>query len=175
MIVDISPADTESKMAILQANAKLNNFNLSYDIAYHLASTIDGSIRELVGALNSVICQTQLKGKDLSLAEIKQTTKNSTKPHKTVSVKEVVKAVAAFYNIDEDSIYDKTRKQEVVKPRQMTMYILREDFSVSFPSIGQKLGGRDHTTVIHSCEKIKNELKDNQELTSELNQIRAMI
>ncbi len=175
MIVDISPADTESKMAILQANAKLNNFNLSYDIAYHLASTIDESIRELVGALNSVICQTQLKGKDLSLAEIKQTTKNSTKPHKTVSVKEVVKAVAAFYNIDEDSIYDKTRKQEVVKPRQMTMYILREDFSVSFPSIGQKLGGRDHTTVIHSCEKIKNELKDNQELTSELNQIRAMI
>lgn len=175
MIVDISPADTESKMAILQANAKINNFELSYDIAYHLASTIDGSIRELVGALNSIICQTQLKGKDLTLAEIKQTTKNSTKPHKTVSVKEVVKAVAAFYNIDEDSIYDKTRKQEVVKPRQMTMYILREDFSVSFPSIGQKLGGRDHTTVIHSCEKIKNELKDNQELASELNQIRAMI
>lgn len=175
MIVDISPADTESKMAILQANAKINNFELSYDIAYHLASTIDGSIRELVGALNSVICQTQLKGKDLTLAEIKQTTKNSTKPHKTVSVKEVVKAVAAFYNIDEDSIYDKTRKQEVVKPRQLTMYILREDFSVSFPSIGQKLGGRDHTTVIHSCEKIKNELKDNQELVSELNQIRAMI
>lgn len=175
MIIDISPADTESKMAILQANAQQSGFELSHEIAHHLASSIDGSIRELVGALNSIICQTQLKGKDLSLAEIRQTTKNSTKPHKTVSVKEVVKAVAAFYNIEEDSIYDKTRKQEVVKPRQMTMYILREDFNVSFPSIGQKLGGRDHTTVIHSCEKIKNELKNNQELGSELNQIRALI
>lgn len=175
MIIDISPADIESKMAILQANAKQNNFDLSYEIAYHLASSIDGSIRELVGALNSIICQTQLKGKELSLAEIRQTTKNSTKPHKTVSVKDVVKAVASFYNIEEESIYDKTRKQEVVKPRQMTMYILREDFNVSFPSIGQKLGGRDHTTVIHSCEKIKNELKNNQDLGTELNQIRALI
>lgn len=175
MIIDISPADTESKIAILQANAQLNNFELTHEVASHLAASVDGSIRELVGALNSVICQTQLKGKELSLAEIRQTTKNSTKPHKTVSVKEVVKAVAAFYNIEEDSIYDKTRKQEVVKPRQMTMYILREDFNVSFPSIGQKLGGRDHTTVIHSCEKIKNELKNNQELSSELNQIRALI
>jgi len=175
MIIDISPADVESKMAILQANAKQNNFILSHEVAFHLASTIDGSIRELVGALNSVICQTQLKGKDLTIAEIKQTTKNSSKPHKTVSVKEVVKAVAAFYNIDEESIYDKTRKQEVVKPRQMTMYILREDYNVSFPSIGQKLGGRDHTTVIHSCEKIKNELKNNQELNQELSQIRSII
>ncbi len=175
MIIDISPADIESKIAILQANARMNNFELTHEVAAHLASSIDGSIRELVGALNSIICQTQLKGKELTLAEIRQTTKNSTKPHKTVSVKEVVKAVAAFYNIDEESIYDKTRKQEVVKPRQMTMYILREDFNVSFPSIGQKLGGRDHTTVIHSCDKIKNELKNNQELSSELNQIRALI
>lgn len=175
MIIDISPADIESRMAILQAKAQQNSFNLSSEISYHLAASIEGSIRELEGALNSIICQTQLKGKDLTVAEIKQTTKNSTKPHKTVSVKDVVKAVAAFYNIEEDSIYDKTRKQEVVKPRQMTMYILREDFNVSFPSIGQKLGGRDHTTVIHSCEKIKNELKNNQELGSELNQIRTMI
>ncbi len=175
MIIDISPADIESKIAILQANAQANNFELTHEVAAHLASSVDGSIRELVGALNSIICQTQLKGKELTLAEIRQTTKNSTKPHKTVSVKEVVKAVAAFYNIDEESIYDKTRKQEVVKPRQMTMYILREDFNVSFPSIGQKLGGRDHTTVIHSCDKIKNELKNNQELSSELNQIRALI
>ncbi len=175
MIVDIAPADIESRIAILQAKAKINNFDLAPEIAYYLASAVEGSIRELEGVLNSIICQTQLKGKDLSLAEIKNTTKNSSKPHKNVSVKDVVKAVASFYNIEEDSIYNKTRRQEVVKPRQLTMYILREDFSVSFPSIGQKLGGRDHTTVIHSCEKIRNELKSNSELINDLAQIRSLI
>ncbi len=175
MIVDISPVDTESRIAIIQAKSKINNFNLSPEIGYFLASTVEGSIRELEGVLNTIICQTQLKGKDLSLAEVKNLTKNSAKPHKNVSVKDVVKAVASFYNIDEASIYDKTRRQEVVKPRQLTMYILREDFNVSFPSIGQKLGGRDHTTVIHSCEKIKNEIKNNSELIGEINQIRALI
>ena len=175
MIIDISPADTESRMAILKTKARINNFNLSDEVASYLATAVDGSIRELEGVLNTVICQSQLKGRDLTLTEIKQHTKNTGKPHKNVSVKDVVKAVSSFYNIEENTIYDKTRRQEVVKPRQLTMYILREDYNISFPSIGQKLGGRDHTTVIHSCEKIKNELKMNSELQSEINQIRAMI
>ena len=175
MIIDISPADTESRMAILKTKARINNFNLSDEIASYLATAVDGSIRELEGVLNAIVCQSQLKGRELTLLEIKQHTKNTGKPHKSVSVKDVVRAVSSFYNIEEETIYNKTRRQEVVKPRQLTMYILREDYNISFPSIGQKLGGRDHTTVIHSCEKIKNELKMNSELQSEINQIRAMI
>jgi chromosomal replication initiator protein len=175
MIIDISPLDTESKIAILQNKAKINNFNLDMEIAYYIASVVHGSIRELEGTLNAVICQSQLKGRDLSLNEVKQLTKDATKPQKTVSVKDVVKAVSSFYNIDEANIYNKTRKQEVVRPRQLTMYILREDYNISFPSIGQKLGNRDHTTVMHSCDKIKSELKSNPELINELNQIRSLI
>ncbi len=175
MIIDISPLDTESKVAILQTKANLNNFKLIPEIGYYLASIINSSIRELEGALNSVICQTQLKGRDLTLQEVKQLTKDSGKPQKSISVKDVVRAVASFYNIEEDSIYNKTRRQEVVKPRQLTMYILREDFNISFPSIGQRLGNRDHTTVMHSCDKIKNELKSNSDLINELNQIRTLI
>lgn len=175
MIIDISPLDTESKIAILQTKSQQNNFNLLPEAAYYIASIVHGSIRELEGTLNAVICQSQLKGRDLNLSEVKQLTKDSTKPQKTISVKDVVKAVSSFYNIEEDSIYNKTRRQEVVKPRQLTMYILREDYNISFPSIGQKLGNRDHTTVMHSCDKIKNELKSNSELINELNQIRALI
>lgn len=175
MIVDISPIDTESKMAILQAKARLGGFNMSGENISFLASSVDGSIRELEGVLNTIICQSQLKGRELNQTEIKALTKNSHKPHKTVSVKDVVRAVCAFYGIEDESLYNKTRRQEVVKPRQIVMYILREDFNISFPSIGQKLGGRDHTTVIHSCEKIKNELKTNPELQNELSQIRATI
>jgi chromosomal replication initiator protein len=76
----------------------------------------------------------------------------------------VVKIVADFYNIEENTIYDKTRRKEIVQARQMIMYILREEFSVSYPLIGQKLGGKDHTTVIHSYEKVKNDLKTNSVL-----------
>jgi len=175
MIVDISPLDTESKIAILQTKAKLNNFDLQAETAYYIASVVHGSIRELEGTLNSIICQSQLKGRDLSLIEVKALTKDASKPQKNISVKDVVKAIAAFYNIEEDSVYNKTRRREVVKPRQLTMYILREDFNISFPSIGQKLGNRDHTTVMHSCEKIRNELKSNPELVNELSQIRNLI
>jgi chromosomal replication initiator protein len=90
-------------------------------------------------------------------------------------VQDVVDKIARFYNIDPSSIYEKTRKKEVVKPRQLIMYILREDFQVSYPAIGQKLGGRDHTTVIHSCEKIKHDMKNSSELEEEIGQIRALL
>jgi len=175
MIIDISPVDQESRIAILQSKALQNSFSLTSEIADFLANNVHGSIRELEGILNTIMCQAQLKNRDLTLLEIKNLTKNTSKPQKTVSAKDVIKAVSAFYNIEEEIIYSKTRRQEVVKPRQVAMYLLREEFNHSFPSIGQKMGGRDHTTIIHSCEKIRNELKNNNELAGELNQIKAMI
>ncbi len=174
MIVDVPHPDQESRAAILRAKAKNQNFDLSPEIIDYLASTIDGNIRELEGSLNSIIMQTQLKNKELTITDIKNLIKNNAKPKKAVSVKDIIKTIADFYNIEEASIYEKTRRKEVVKPRQLIMYILREEFDVSYPSIGQKLGGRDHTTVIHSCEKIKNELKTNHLLVQELKQIRTM-
>jgi chromosomal replication initiator protein len=175
MIVDIPAPDHESRAAILRAKAQLNNLNISPEIVDYIATTIDTNIRELEGTLNSLIGQAQLKGKDLTLNDIKNIIKGSPKPKKAVSIKDIIKIVAGFYNIEEESIYEKSRRKEVVLPRQLTMYILREDFNVSYPSIGQKMGGRDHTTVIHSCEKIKNELKMNSMLVQELEQIRSMI
>jgi chromosomal replication initiator protein len=174
MIVDIPHPDVESRSAILKAKAHQQNFDISPENLDFLAANIDGNIRELEGILNSVIMQSQMKGKELSVNDIKNLIKNNAKPKKAVSVKDIIKAIADFYNIEEASIYEKTRRKEVVKPRQLIMYILREEFDVSYPSIGQKLGGRDHTTVIHSCEKIKNELKTNQVLVEELKQIKSM-
>ncbi len=175
MIIDIPSPDRESRLAILQNKVKNISIPISSDVLEHLATSIEGNIRELEGMLNSIVCQSQLKGKELSVGEVRNLMKNSAKPKKAVSVKEITKAVASFFNIEENDIYEKTRRKEVVKPRQLVMYILRQDFSVSYPLIGQKLGGRDHTTVIHSCEKIKEELKLNTILEQELNQIRAMI
>jgi chromosomal replication initiator protein len=175
MIVDIPKPDHESRMAILNNKAKIHNVPVSNEVVDYLAATIEGNIRELEGALNTIIMQTQLKGRELNINEIKILIKNNAKPKKNVSVKDLIKTVADFYNIDEESIYNKTRRKEVVRPRQITMYILREDFNISYPTIGEKMGGRDHTTVIHSCEKVKNDLKLDSTLLQEINQIRSMI
>jgi len=120
------------------------------------------------------VCQTQLKNKQLTITEVKNLIKNNIKPKKNISIKDVVRVISNFYNLEEDSLYQKTRRKEIVKARQLVMYILREDFNISYPLIGQKLGGKDHTTVIHSCVKIKEELKNNSLLIQELEQVRAL-
>ena len=175
MITDIAEPDFESRTAILHMKALHTNFVLEPSIAKYLGENIQGNIRELEGVLNSIICQTQLKGSPLDILEIKNLIKNTARPKKAMSAKEVVKKVADFYEIEESSIYEKTRRKEVVKPRQLIMYLLREDFHVSYPTIGSKLGGRDHTTVIHSCEKIRNELKSDTALAEEIEQIRTLL
>ena len=126
--------------------------------------------------MNSIICQSQLKGKDFSLNDVKMFVKNNViKQKNSVSIKDIVKQVADFYNIEENIIYKKTRVKEVVRPRQIIMYILRECFNIPYPTIGQKLGGRDHTTVIHSYEKIKKEIKIDSILSREIEQLKMML
>ena len=175
MIVDVSAPDHESRVAILKTKASHNNFILSDELAHIIATEVEGNVRDLEGVLNRVICQTQLKGGQLDIGDIRQIVKNNLRPQRTVSVKDLVERVARYYDIDDAVIYEKTRKKEVVKPRQVIMYLMREDFGVSFPSIGQKLGGRDHTTVIHSCEKVRHDLLENPSLRREIEEIRAML
>ncbi|MBU2103400.1 chromosomal replication initiator protein DnaA [Patescibacteria group bacterium] len=175
MTVDIGEPDSESRMAIVRKKAAIHGVTLSDEVVEHIATSVAGSIRELEGVINSVVCHTQVKGVPPDLAEVRQSLRSFARPQKTVSVKHVVSKVAEFYGIDEESIYEKTRRREVVRPRQVIMYILREDFSVSYPTIGSKLGGRDHTTVIHSCEKVKREVVDDTELAKEIQDIRTLL
>ncbi|MEK7148228.1 MAG: chromosomal replication initiator protein DnaA, partial [Patescibacteria group bacterium] len=175
MTVDIPPPDKESRMAIISAKAAQMEVPLSLEIVDYLAHTINGNIRELEGAVNALLCQAQLRAKDITMLDVRNYIKNNIKPKKTIAVKDVVRIISDFYNVKEESIYEKTRHKEVIKPRQIIMYILREDFNISYPSIGQKLGGRDHTTVIHSCEKIKNDIRGDQSLLEEIGQLRALL
>jgi len=175
MIVDIQPPDRDSRAAIIKTKANKLSFQLDSETVDFLADNIESNIREIEGILNTINCQAQLKSRPLNLLELKNLLKNNARPKKSVSVKDIIKIVSGFYNVDENSIYEKTRRKEVVKPRQLIMYILREEYSISYPTIGQKLGGRDHTTVIHSCEKVKNDLKTNHVLAQELSQIKALI
>jgi chromosomal replication initiator protein len=175
MVIDIPAPDHESRVAIIKSKCASINLFVDDEIIDYLADSIKGNIRDLEGVINLIVCQTETKNKILNLNEVKDLVKNSIKQKKLLSYKEVVKIISDFYKIEEESIYEKTRKKEVIKPRQIIMYILREDFSISYPSIGEKLGGRDHTTVIHSCEKIKREVKVDSLLLKEIQEIRSII
>jgi chromosomal replication initiator protein len=175
MIVEIQKPDFESRIQIFRKKSILMNMNLTNEVVEYLAQSVDGNIRELEGILNLILCQTQLKNKELPINDIKDLIKNIAKPKKNITTKDIIKVVSDFYSIEEASVYDKGRKKEVIKPRQIIMYLLREDLDISFPSIGEKVGNIDHSTVIHSYEKIKNDLKNDPDLIQELNQIRAML
>jgi chromosomal replication initiator protein len=174
MIVDVIEPDYESRIAVLRSKIQERNLPVEDGVIEYVASSIEGNIRELEGNLNTLIMQTEVKGRALTQPEVKNLIKHSVKPKKNISSKEVVKLVADYYSVDENTIYEKTRRKEIVKARQMVMYILREEFNVSYPLIGQKLGGKDHTTVIHSCEKIKNDIKNDPVLASEVEELRIM-
>ncbi|TSC77972.1 MAG: chromosomal replication initiator protein [Parcubacteria group bacterium Gr01-1014_24] len=172
MIVDISPPEYEPRLAILKVKSQELDINLDQEVLEYIAGAIDGNIRELEGSLNTIVCQYRLKNRPLSLPEVKNLLKNNMKPKKNMAIKDVVKIVSEYYKLEEASVYEKTRKKEIVRARQVVMYLLREDFNVSYPLIGQKLGGKDHTTVIHSYLKIKADLKNDPQLSQELEQIR---
>ncbi len=174
MIVDVIEPDYESRVAVLRSKIKERGIPVEEGVLEYIAASVESNIRELEGNLNTLVIQTQVRNRALTLAEVKNLIKNSVKPKKNISSKEVVKIVADFYSVEENSIYEKTRRKEIVKARQMVMYILREEFNVSYPLIGQKLGGKDHTTVIHSCDKIKNDMKTDPVLVSEVEQLRIM-
>ncbi len=174
MIVQIVEPDYESRVAIIKAKFETTNCIVEPDVVSYLAESLEGNIRELEGSLNTVICQSQLKNKTLSISEVKTLIKNNIKPKKTVAIKDIVSIIASQYGITEEIIYEKTRRKEIVRARQVAMYILREDFNISYPLIGQKMGGRDHTTVIHSHLKIKSDLKTDPSLLQEIEKIRIM-
>jgi len=173
--VDIAQPDYESRLMILNTKLKAYSIAVPDDILDYIATNITGSIRELEGILNTISCHAELHKKPLQISDIKEIVRSNARPKKTLDIKEVTKIVSDFYHLDDGVIYKKTRRKEIVKPRQILMYLLREDFGTSFPLIGQKLGGRDHTTVIHACEKIKNDIKKDSVLVQELEQLRTML
>ena len=176
MIADIGYPDYETRIAILKAKCLERKTELSEEILGYIASNIQRNVRELEGALNRLIAYQKLQNLAPDLEIAKSLLKNlMAAPGKIVSVKKIIQAVAEFYDLKEKEIISSSRKKEIVKPRQVAMYLLREELKSSFPFIGRKFGGKDHTTAIHAFGKISAELEKNENLTEELNLIRQRI
>ncbi len=169
MIADVAVPELETRLAILKQKLVGKEILLSEEILTYIATHMQKNIRELEGALNRVVAYSQIYNKVPDIKEVKNilNTYLST-PYKKTSPAAILKAVADFYNISSADLVKRSRKKEIVKPRQVAMFLLRDETKLSFPEIGQKLGGRDHSTVIHACEKIRAESNVDEPLKQEL-------
>ncbi len=173
MMADVSRPEYEARLAILNSKSTEKNIELPKEIIEYIASIIKNNVRELEGSLNVISAQTKLLDKNLTTTELKDLiNKNIFYSRKKVTFNKIIETIVEFYEIEKNRIFEKSRRKEYVLPRQIAMYLLREDFKASYPYIGQKLGGRDHTTVIHAYEKISRDLKTNHQIKGDIQKIR---
>ena len=177
MIADVSMPDYETRIAILRIKIQEKELSLENDVLDYIASHIQRNIRELEGALNRLAAFSRLNsGKIPALAEAKTLLRTVIQaPNRIASPKKILQAVAEFYDLKEKDILALSRKKEVVRPRQIAMYLLREELKGSYPFIGKRFGGKDHTTAIYACEKIAKELQQSEVLVDEISLIRQRI
>lgn len=177
MIADISQPDLETRIAILQTKCRERNIDLEREVIHYLATTIQHNVRELEGALNRIVAEIQFGNSDLNLESIKRFfgSQEVTLPRRAISPRHLIDLVCRYYEIPQSELVGKSRRRELVVPRQIIMYLMREETRASFPSIGQEIGKRDHTTVMHACEKIKEAVETDEKIRQDILYLRQQL
>jgi len=177
LAADIQPPDLETRVAILRSKADRTGRNISNDILEIIAERVQSNIRELEGALNRIIAFADLSGTSLTPNLVEVALADLLPQHGDMEPDEVVNQVAQYYKLSKDKLLSLDRSRDVAQPRQVAMYLLREDAHVSYPQIGEVLGGRDHTTVMYAVGKIKKVILDDagSKISRDINQIRRQL
>ena len=173
LITDIQPPDLETRIAILRKKAQLDNLNVPYELLDYIANYIDSNIRELEGALVRLVAYSKITGKELNMSTATEALKDILPPPKPkrITIEAIQKSVAEHYGISMVELLSKKRHKNLVRPRQIAMYLCRKLTDASFPQIGEQFGGRDHSTVIHSTEKIEQELSEDIYLSKTIDKL----
>ena len=177
LIADIQAADFETRVAILKSKVGAYAKLVPEDVLSFIAHKVQKNIRELEGALIRVIAHASLNRDTInvdSAARLLQDVIPSSEA-RTLSIDTIARTVASYYHISIEEMKGKRRDKHIVFPRQVAMFLIREETASSLPAIGQAFGGRDHTTVLHSYEKINTEAREDQRLQSDLRKIREML
>jgi len=178
MVADVGKPDMETKVAILEKKSQEKGFPLDKDVLIYIANNVQNNIRELEGALNKVIVIHQLNNSIPTLKSVKNALSDyvSSLQAKSLTAKEIIDSVSRFYEISLKEITGNSRRKELVGPRQVAIYLIREELNSSYPNIGHEMGGRDHTTAMHAYNKILNEIKDkdNEKLKQDLESIKQL-
>ncbi|PIT93622.1 chromosomal replication initiator protein DnaA [Candidatus Falkowbacteria bacterium CG10_big_fil_rev_8_21_14_0_10_43_11] len=177
MVVDIIQPDLETRAAILGAKCREKNYALDAEILTYIASVVQSNIRELEGALNRIIAYHQFNQAEPTLDSTKEILSNiiNNLPSKSITPKTIIDVVSKFFDIEIVDLTGKSRKKELVVPRQIAMFLMRAEINTSFPTIGNEFGGRDHTTAIHACNKIAGEIKQDQRKKQEIESIKQLL
>lgn len=177
MIADISAPDLETRIAILEQKCLERGFDVSPEMLNYMATMVQTNIRELEGALNRIVAYSQLQKDAMSFEKVKQILSSiTTNPaKKSLTPKQLINIVAEFFDVPISDILGSCRKKELTTPRQIIMYLMREELKSSFPAIGSELGGRDHTTAIHAYNKIQREAEESPKTKSDIDMIRQRI
>nr|WP_263314455.1 chromosomal replication initiator protein DnaA [Mammaliicoccus sp. Marseille-Q6498] len=177
LIVDITPPDFETRMAILQKKIEEENLDIPVEALTYIANSIQSNIRELEGALTRVLAYSKLRNKPISTDLVAEALKDiiSTPRSTKITIQDIQQVVGKMYNIRIEDFSAKKRTKSIAYPRQIAMYLSRELTDFSLPKIGEEFGGRDHTTVIHAHDKIKKDIENNPELKNDLEQLEKQI
>jgi chromosomal replication initiator protein len=177
MMADVGSPDFETRVAILEMKCREKSYLLAREILHHVASIIQSNVRELEGALNKIMAFHQFKNLHPTLDTVKPMlgsfSANAAK--KTVTPRHLIHTVATYFEIKAEELLGKSREKRLAFPRQIVMYLMREEMKASYPSIGMELGGRDHTTAMHAYEKILTCLEDDEKLQHDLELIKQRL
>ena len=172
LIADIQPPDLETKVAILQKKAESDRVSLSTDLALYIASNVRTNVRELEGALIRLLAYCSLTGAEISLATAQQVLKNFIDSQaRKVTIDAIQKAVAEQFGLRANEIKAKSNSRAIVFPRQIAMFMAKQMTEASLPEIGRQFGGKHHTTVMHSIDKIESQRQSDKDLNRLLNKL----
>jgi chromosomal replication initiator protein len=177
LIADLTPPDLETRIAILRSKAEDQLHLIPSEVIDFIARKVVSNVRELEGALNRVVAYASMSGMpvniELASAVLSNVMYNPRK--KSITPQRIVRAVADYYGVNLDQLRSSKRDRAIVVPRQIAMFLIREETDISLLRIGAELGGRDHSTVLHACDKIARELSENDEMRREISAVREMI
>ena len=177
LMAQVLPPDIETKIAILQKKAEMRKYILSLDVALYLAEMSDNDVRSLEGMLNKVIFASMLHERPITIDLAKEAITESVggEREEVLTADSIVEAVCSFYKIQRSDLTGKKRNKEIVEPRQICAYLMTEMLSIPLVTIGQALGGRDYTTIIHARDKIAELIKENQRVQTEVKDLKNLI
>jgi chromosomal replication initiator protein len=168
LTVAVEPPELETRVAILISKAEQSNIDLPYEVAFFIAKRIRSNVRELEGALRRVIANAHFTGKPITIEFVHEALRDLLAlQDKLVTIENIQKTVAEYYKVKVSDLLSKRRSRSIARPRQMAMALAKELTNHSLPEIGDHFGGRDHTTVIHACKKVKELIQDDSDFAED--------
>lgn len=175
LMTDIAPPDYETRIAILQQKVITLQTTVSDDVIEFIAKQVQSNVRELEGALTRLIATAEMTGRQVSVPTARDSLADLMSKRSQITPSQVIETVAKYFNISVPEMVSASRSKELAQPRQLAMYLLRQETEASLPEIGGLLGGRDHTTVLHGVERVKVRLENEEKLRRDVMTLRELL